>query len=372
MTELNEYVRPDAQKQLHQDGDVVYESDRLIYNPYNPVNKEIPRDVVNAILTRYNVPTHIHNFTLYKRAFVHQSYVVRDDISEDVFIVDKPENCLSLRSKSNERLEFLGDGVLEMVVKYYLYRRFPKANEGFMTEKKISIVKNETIGKLAYDMGLAEWILLSRGAEEKGMRTNMKKLGCLFEAFVGALFLDFNKIHIKDEDGWFGTNDDDSAVFVCGPGFQMAQVFIENVLETHLDWDTILRKDENFKNILQVKIQQAFSTTPVYRILDKEDGEFTMGVFLCLGQLPHQLANKDAHSLSRYSSLDEIRETYYIGEAHVEDGFTPQEKMMVRWKPAWIFLGQGIHKVKKKAEQMACYDALEQITQKLKDKNEVS
>jgi len=368
MTELNEYVRPETQKQLHQDGDVVCDGDTLVYNPYNTVNKEITREVVNSILTQYKVPELVHNFTLYKRAFVHQSYVVRDDI-EGIDIVDKPEHCLPLRSKSNERLEFLGDGVLELVVKYYLYRRFPKANEGFMTEKKIAIVKNETIGKLAYDMGLAEWILLSKGAEEKGLRTNMKKLGCLFEAFVGALFLDFNKIHIKDEDGWFGTSDDDSAVFVCGPGFQMAQVFIENVLERHLDWDTILRKDDNFKNILQVKIQQTFSTTPIYRILNKEDGEFTMGVFLCLGQLPHSLANEEAHTLTEFSSLDEIKETYYLGETEVEDGFTPQEKMMVRWKPAWIFLGQGVNKVKKKAEQMACYDALECITQKLNKEN---
>ena len=48
-------------------------------------------------------------------------------------------------------LEFVGDGVLELITKYYLYRRFPKANEGFMTEKKIAIVKNESIGKLAYE-----------------------------------------------------------------------------------------------------------------------------------------------------------------------------------------------------------------------------
>ena len=59
---------------------------------------------------------------------------------------------MPLKSKSNERLEFLGDGILELVAKYYLYRRFPKENEGFMTEKKIAIVKNEAIGKIALEI----------------------------------------------------------------------------------------------------------------------------------------------------------------------------------------------------------------------------
>ena len=49
------------------------------------------------------------------------------------------------KQKSNERLEFLGDGVLECITKYYLYRRFPKENEGFMTEKKIAIVKTKRL-----------------------------------------------------------------------------------------------------------------------------------------------------------------------------------------------------------------------------------
>ena len=138
----------------------------------------------------------------------------------------------------DERLEFLGDGVLECITKYYLYRRFPKENEGFMTEKKIAIVKNETIGRLALEMGLHKWYIISSNAEEKKTRTNLKKLGCLFEAFLGALFLDFNKIDIKDEDGWFKNT------FVTGPGFQMAQIFVETIFDKHVDWMTLLQNDD--------------------------------------------------------------------------------------------------------------------------------
>ena len=107
---------------------------------------------------------------------------------------------MPLRQKSNERLEFLGDGVLECITKYYLYKRFSKENEGFMTEKKIALVKNESIGKMAYEMGLHNWFILSKNAETKQIRINHKKLGCLFESFIGAMFLDFNRIQIHDEE----------------------------------------------------------------------------------------------------------------------------------------------------------------------------
>ena len=96
---------------------------------------------------------------------------------------------MGLKTKSNERLEFLGDGVLECITKYYLYRRFPKENEGFMTEKKIAVVKNESIGRLAYDMRLNKWLILSRHAEEKKIRTNLKKLGCLLRRSLEPCFL---------------------------------------------------------------------------------------------------------------------------------------------------------------------------------------
>ena len=215
---------------------------------------------MQSILSQYGVPGKVENLNLYKRAFIHRSYVKRPSIENDrnnITIVERPDDCLSLKTKSNERLEFLGDGVLECITKYYLYRRFPKENEGFMTEKKIALVKNEHIGRLAYEMGLHKWYILSRHSEEKKTRTNLKKLGCLFEAFLGALFLDFNKQTIKDEEDWFNN------VFVTGPGFQIAQIFVEKVFEKHVDWMKLISEDTNYKNILQVQIQKEFKCTPL-------------------------------------------------------------------------------------------------------------
>ena len=326
-------------KTLLHDDDVVRGEDGLIFNPYNPSNIEITLSEVQSILLKYGLPTDkIVNMELFKRAFVHRSYTKRphfENLQQNITIVPKPDDCMPLKSKSNERLEFLGDGLLELVTKYYLYRRFPKENEGFMTEKKIAIVKNEAIGRIALEMGLHKWLILSKHAEEKKIRINLKKLGCLFESFLGALFLDFNKIVVKDEDGWFQN------MFVTGPGFQMVQKFIENVFEQHINWIELIQNDDNYKNILQVKIQKEFKVTPHYLEMEHDvDQGYRMGVFLCLGQQVHNLVPSDAIHIETLKTFQEIQ-TYITTHGKV-----------------FLFLGQGLHKIKRKAEQEACLVAL--------------
>jgi dsRNA-specific ribonuclease len=242
----------DIRLEKNQNGTETY-----IFDPYNPLNKIISIGEIQNILKKYGIDVDVNNYELYKRAFIHRSYIRRPNIENEqnnIVIVPKPDDCLPLFTKSNERLEFVGDGVLECITKYYLYRRFPKENEGFMTEKKIALVKNEAIGKMAFEMGLHKWFVLSKHAEAKQTRTNLKKLGCLFESFIGAMFLDFNKITINDEDGWFKN------VFATGPGFQMVQIFVENVFEKHVDWINLIKNDDNYKNILQVKIQSMITS----------------------------------------------------------------------------------------------------------------
>ena len=320
----------------------------LLFNPFNPVNVEITLSDVQSILAKYNLPTTVSNLALYKRAFVHNSYLKRPSIEnaeQNIRIAERPPNCVGLKTKSNERMEFLGDGVVELVAKYYLYKRFPKENEGFMTEKKIAIVKNEAIGKIAYEMGLHKWVLLSKHAEDKKIRTNLKRLGCLFEAFVGAIFLDLNKTPIHDEHNWFNN------VFNTGPGFQFAQRFIENVFEKHVDWIELIQNDDNYKNILQVKIQKEFKVTPHYIeiSLDPEEG-YTMGVYLCLGQSIHTLSHTDAVAFSELKTFKNV---------HIQ---------LETFNSVFLFLGRGTHKIKRKAEQTACYAAIQLIEQ---NENEV-
>jgi dsRNA-specific ribonuclease len=334
-------------KTVLNDDDIIRSEEGLIFNPYNPLNVEITLNDVQSILTNYGIPPIVNNLALYKRAFMHRSYTKRphfENVLQNITIVEKPNDCMPLSSKSNERLEFLGDGILELVTKFYLYRRFPKENEGFMTEKKIAIVKNEAIGKIALEMHLNNWLILSKHAEEKKIRTNLKKLGCLFEAFLGAMFLDFNKITVKDEDRWFETLFISGPGFQSGIGFQMAQKFVENIFEKHIDWIALIQNDDNYKNILQVKIQKEFKVTPHYLEIE-HDAElgYKMGVYLCLGQPIFHLTHADSVDISFFKNFKTIHDYVYEN------------------KKIFLFMGQGQHKIKRKAEQIACNEAIEFI-----------
>ncbi len=325
----------------------IINSEELVFNPFNPLNKEIEISNVQQLLNQYGIFAKPFNLELYKRAFIHRSYTKRPKLENEeanIIIAERPEDCIPLKTKSNERLEFIGDGVLECITKYYLYKRFPKADEGFMTEKKIALVKNEHIGRLAYELGLHKFYIISRHAEEKNIRTNLKKLGCLFEAFLGAIFLDYNRISVKDEYGWFQN------IFNCGPGLQMAQIFVENVFEKHVDWTRLISNDDNYKNKLQVIIQKEFKLTPDYveiktqdENIDVSEKTYTMGLYISFGQNIH---NSDINKAKDFESMKTFKS--------IHDNLETDPKLLV-------FITKAEHKIKKKAEQLACEHAIKLI-----------
>ncbi|MFM7127498.1 MAG: ribonuclease III [Actinomycetota bacterium] len=91
---------------------------------------------------------------------------------------------------SNERLEFLGDAILQWVVTDLIYRSHPDLSEGVLTELRKSLVNTETLAKTARDIDLGQWILLGMGEDAAGGRTKDSILADAFEAFIGALYLD--------------------------------------------------------------------------------------------------------------------------------------------------------------------------------------
>jgi dsRNA-specific ribonuclease len=186
------------------------------------------------------------------------------------------------------------------------------------------------------EIGLHKWFILSKNAETKQTRTNLKKLGCLFESFIGAMFLDFNKLAVQDEDDLFKNT------FLSGPGFQIVQIFIERVFESHVDWMNLIQNDDNYKNILQVKIQKQFKVTPHYMEVEEHNAEngYHMGVYLCLGQPIFGLTHRQSVHCNIFKSYEEIH-----------------QYMSVHGK-IFLFLGEGIHKIKKKAEQISCDEAI--------------
>jgi dsRNA-specific ribonuclease len=336
----------DDKKMIKKDGDISLEDEVMVFDPFNPSNREITQTEVENILKDYGLPGKTNNLSLFKRAFIHHSYVKRPYVENKrnkVEIVPQPDDCMSLKTKSNERLEFLGDGVLECITKYYLYRRFPKANEGFMTEKKIAIVKNEMIGRIAYEMGLNKWYIISKSAEEKKVRSNHKKLGCLFEAFLGALFLDMNKMSVKDEDELFAN------LFVTGPGFQMCQIFIENVFERHINWTELISNDDNYKNIFQVMVQKKFKVTPHYLVINEdEDTGYEVGLYIAVN-IPIQDIKPENAIQIRDMDLGSNKNVFDVLETIKSS--SPDDSL-------FVCMWSASHKIKKKAEQECCKMAI--------------
>jgi len=363
------------------------------YDPYNPNNIQITQKEVEAILRSYHVHSGVSNMTLYRRAFVHESYVrknvlanlakisgtgggVGEDTDSETGVggvggeshvelekrIKAPgKHEIPLASKSNQRLEFLGDGILEAIAKFWIYRNFPKASEGFMTDIKINLVKNQAIGRISMEMGLNRWMMVEKSMESK-LRNNEHQMGCLFESFIGAMYLDMNRLPVNDEEGWF-----DSGMFITGPGFQMVQLFLERVFERHVDRVRLITENNNYKRILQEKIQQIFKTTPVY-VMESQpvrgltggggdnsgngvvEGVYQMGVYLCLGQAAFGMGRSDSVSLwslrntgEEVGGVEELVSRYL--DAHGGCGF--------------FYMGEGENRVKKEAEQAACKSALE-------------
>ena len=121
----------------------------------------------------------------------------------------------------------------------------------------------------------------------------------------------------------------------------MAQIFVESVFEKFVDWQRLIRVDDNYKNILQVKVQKEFKTTPDYLEISR-DGEngYRMGVYLCMNQPIHSVQPHQAVPYQSYGSFAAIQEQLALD------------------KPVFVLLGVGTHRVKKKAEQSACEEAI--------------
>ena len=113
--------------------------------------------------------------TLLETAFTHTSYANEHRL---------------LKISHNERLEFLGDAVLQVIISEYLYTKYPKRPEGDLSKLRSMIVREESLAGFARDCQFDQFIKLGRGEEKSGGRNRDTILGDLFEAFLGALLLD--------------------------------------------------------------------------------------------------------------------------------------------------------------------------------------
>ncbi len=240
-------------------------------NPYNFNNRFIKKNEIENILRRYGIFQTVNDLSLYQKAFTHDSYCWNhtNEIMErdEVKIVDKPEGAIELQTVSYQRLEFLGDRVINLIIAFYLFERYPEQNEGFLTKIYSKIVDSKGLAKLARKVNFGQYILFSRHLDEKNNARNKDKyLEDCFEAFIGALFYDFaTKLNAS---GYVTAAD-----FIIGPGFQICQKFIVNMIEdeeTGIDFVELIGKDRNYKQKMNTYFQ-SFGLKGKYTIEKNEN-----------------------------------------------------------------------------------------------------
>ena len=182
------------------------------------------------------------NWHLLRTAFVHRSYL-NEHKSSDL--------------EHNERLEFLGDAVLELAVTEYLYSNFPNP-EGDLTNWRSALVKGNMLAKIARDLSVGEYLFLSHGEEKSGGRNKDYLLANAFEAVIGVIYLEL--------------------------GYKKAQKFIEKFLLVHLEGILKTGSHIDAKSKLQEMAQEKVGVTPNYKLQHEEgpdhDKIFTMGAFI--------------------------------------------------------------------------------------------
>jgi len=168
--------------------------------------------------------------SLLARALTHRSY-----------LNEHPELALL---EDNERLEFLGDAVLDFVVGAWLYNRFPELPEGRLTSLRAALVKTDTLAKFASQVGLPEQLRLGRGEAQSGGRARLSLLCNAFEAVIGALYLD--------------------------QGLEGVQAFLSQFLPGEVEGIMADERDRDAKSILQEWSQAKHGLTPRYRTVHIE------------------------------------------------------------------------------------------------------
>jgi ribonuclease-3 len=164
---------------------------------------------------------------LLEQAFVHASYLNENP---------------GFAGSSNERLEFLGDAILNFIVAEKLYEEFPELSEGNLTEIRASLVCRDTLAEIAFSLKLGDWLLLGQGEEANGGRTRPSNLANAMEALIGALYLE--------------------------QGLARARRFIFRQLKPRLDKIKAGKRTPNYKALVQELVQGQKRPTPVYRLVE--------------------------------------------------------------------------------------------------------
>lgn len=193
------------------------------------------------------------NAKLLQQAFLHRSYL----------------NEVKLESQSNERLEFLGDSILSLLISYHLYSLRPTDSEGELTNLRAHIVKTTSLAEAAKKLELGSYLKLSKGEELSGGRNNPQLLANTYEALLGAIFLD--------------------------QGLEAAKKVVNTTLLPLFEKEIKLGPPKDAKSNLQEIVQQKFKQSPYYKIIQTQGPDhaksFTVAVYVNGQEMGRGLGN---------------------------------------------------------------------------------
>lgn len=159
---------------------------------------------------------------------------------------------------SNERLEFLGDSVLSIIISTELFKRFPTYPEGKLTGLRSNLVRSKTLGEVSKSLRLGDYLLMSRGEEKSGGRQNPSLLANTFEAILGALYLD--------------------------QGLEPVTSFLKKHLFPQIPAEVKEEEIFDYKSRFQEAVQEKKRISPQYKVISEtgpdHDKIFTIGVFV--------------------------------------------------------------------------------------------
>jgi len=189
-----------------------------------------------------NIGVKFKDRSLLKQAFTHRSYINENRGSN---------------LEHNERLEFLGDAVLELLVTEYLYKKYPGSAEGDLTAYRAALVNAITLSEVARDIGVNDFLLLSKGEAKDQGKARQYILANTIEAIIGAVFLD--------------------------QGYVVVQTFVAKILFGLIDKIVEEKSWIDAKSLFQEKAQENYNETPVYKTVKEtgpdHDKHFTVAVY---------------------------------------------------------------------------------------------
>lgn len=196
------------------------------------VTREDINKIINSILVTKKID--INYLETFQQAFVHKSFTNKESF------IDEEDNCCAffLDISSNERLEFLGDSVLNMITAEYLFLKFPDKEEGFLTKMRTKLVRNTQLSHMGEKLGFKEFLLISTQVEKINGRNNPRLIEDVYESFIAALY--------KDQ------------------GFETTKEFIFSCYEHFVDLNYLVENNDNFKDMLLRYFQLNLWSHPVY------------------------------------------------------------------------------------------------------------